>query len=52
VTSTRYAVERQSSRCRSRPEGHDDGTLTSTLVTDVVAGKTIVKTPIDVTRKK
>ncbi|MEP7113254.1 MAG: S8 family serine peptidase [Ilumatobacteraceae bacterium] len=32
--------------------GHDDGTLTSTLVADlVVAGKTIVTTPIDVTRR-
>ena len=35
-----------------KAKGHDDGTLTSTLVTDVVAGKTIVKTPIDVTRRK
>ena len=35
-----------------KAKGHDDGTLTSTMITDVVAGKTIVKTPIDVTRRK
>jgi hypothetical protein len=35
-----------------RAKDDDDGTLTSTMVTDVVAGKTIVRTPIDVTRRK